>query len=82
LGNEEIIYGSVDIEAEELDFKKAKVTIYIDGEVLLAAKKEAKESGSKYQSLINEALRERFLNEQSLKRRVEALEAKVARLSA
>ena len=58
----------------ENDFKpqniKMKVSLYLDLDVLQAAKAR----GPKYQSLINQILREKILNEPSVESRLEKLE--------
>ena len=40
---------------------KVKVTIYLDGDLLLEIRRCARKHGKKYQTYINEALREQFL---------------------
>lgn len=70
----------------ELKTEEAKVRInmFIDGDLLIKIREEAKNRNTKYQTLINQSLREFFLNEQNivnvdefkeLKHRVELLEA-------
>lgn len=73
----------IDIEGPlRIEDAKIKVTLYLDGDILKAVKLKAKEENKKYQSLVNETLREVFLDEkpirkelQDLAKRVELLEA-------
>ena len=80
-----IKYGEKDHIKGELDYNaaKIKVSVFLDGDLLQAIKVDAKATNQKYQSLINQALREVFLREmrpidpndyQQLKQRVEILE--------
>jgi hypothetical protein len=39
------------------------VTIYLDGDLLLEVRRRAKNFGKKYQTFVNESLRELFLNQ-------------------
>lgn len=64
----------------EADFDKSKIkeriTIWLDEEVVDAFRKRAKLEGSKYQALINQALKE-ALQKPSLLERIERLEKKI-----
>ena len=82
---DKINYAKEDKIPGDLDYKEAKVKVsmFLDGDLLLAVKSEAKRTGQKYQSLINKTLREVFLKEVTkvnpddyleLKKRVEILE--------
>ena len=53
-----IEYGDVELSAEDLDFSKGKIriTTMIDRSIYDALKSEAKLSGKKYQTLLNEIL--------------------------
>jgi uncharacterized protein (DUF4415 family) len=66
------------IEADAFDPKntKERITIWIDEEVLDGFRRRAKEEGTKYQSLINQALRD-SLKQPSLAERVRRLERKI-----
>ena len=66
------------VTAEDFDPKNAKerITIWLDEEVLDGFRARAKTEGSKYQSLLNQALRE-ALKRPSLVDRVERLEKKL-----
>lgn len=65
MSENEINYAKEDKVLGDLDYKdaKVKVSMFLDGDLLLAVKSEAKKTGQKYQSLINKTLREIFLNE-------------------
>lgn len=58
--NKKITYGSVELDKEEFDPKntKIRVTTFIDLDVVLELKKRAKRSRTKYQSLLNQILRD------------------------
>jgi uncharacterized protein (DUF4415 family) len=74
-----INYGKKDlIEADAFDPKniKERITIWIDEDVLDGFRERAKTEGTKYQSLVNQALRE-SLKKPSLVERVERLEKKL-----
>jgi uncharacterized protein (DUF4415 family) len=66
------------VTAEDFDPKnvKERITIWLDEEVLDGFRSRAKAEGSKYQSLVNRALRE-ALKRPSLVARVERLEKKL-----
>lgn len=66
------------IEDDAFDPKNAKerITIWIDEEIIDGFRQRAKEEGTKYQSLINRALRE-SLKQPSLAERVRRLEKKI-----
>lgn len=74
-----INYGKKDlIEADAFDPKnvKERITIWIDEDVLDGFRERAKTEGTKYQSLVNQALRE-ALKKPSIVERVERLEKKL-----
>lgn len=73
-----IEFGPVELDVDEFDQKHAKerITIWIDEEVLDGFRERAQRENAKYQSLINQALRE-ALKKPSLAERVERLEKKV-----
>jgi len=60
----EVLYGKKDLIEGDLPPQEAKikVTIYLDGDLLLEIRRRAKKTGKKYQTFINESLRERFLD--------------------
>jgi hypothetical protein len=62
--NKKIVYGNVELDDDEFDPKyvKIRVTTFIDLEVVEALKKKAKTSKSKYQTLLNQILREAVLS--------------------
>jgi uncharacterized protein (DUF4415 family) len=66
------------IEEDAFDPKniKERITIWIDEEVLDGFRRRATEEGTKYQSLINQALRD-SLKQPSLVERVRRLEKKI-----
>ena len=63
----EIRYGKDDLLDGELSPQEAKlkVTIYLDGDLLLEVRQRAKRARKKYQTLINESLRDVFLNQRT-----------------
>jgi uncharacterized protein (DUF4415 family) len=71
-----IKYGKKDIVSEEdLDPKNAKerLSIWIDESIVDAFRERAKSENTKYQTLMNQALRE-FIEKPSLAERVERIE--------
>lgn len=66
---------------------KVRVNMFVDGDVVLAVRKAAKDEGIKYQTLINKTLREFFVRGtdpselNKMKRRIEVLENLVNLLS-
>jgi uncharacterized protein (DUF4415 family) len=80
--NKKIRYGKVELSPEEFAAKnvKERITIFIDQEVLDQFREQAEKSGSKYQTLINQALRE-AARKPSLEERIEALENKIKKVA-
>ena len=71
-----IKYGKKDlITQEDIDPKNAKerLSIWVDEEVVNGFRKRAMDQNTKYQTLMNQALRE-FLSKPSLVERIEKLE--------
>ncbi|MDZ4676379.1 MAG: hypothetical protein SGI74_02625 [Oligoflexia bacterium] len=69
-----------EITAEDLDNKNMKIRVncWIDGEVILELRKKAKQQRTKYQTLLNEFLRQAVLGEKpELEERVKRLESLV-----
>lgn len=68
--NKKIQYGNVELEEGFEDPKnhKLKITMWIDGDILLELKKRATKSKGRYQTLMNEILREYLFNEKSSQR--------------
>jgi predicted DNA binding CopG/RHH family protein len=62
-----------DFESQNI---KERITIWIDESTLDAFRERAKEEGSKYQALINQALQE-AIKKPSLIQRIERLEQKI-----
>lgn len=59
---------------------KIRITTYLDADVLSHLKTVARESGGKYQTTLNQALREYFMNKKSdVTKRIERLEKAVFR---
>lgn len=89
----DIKYGRNSKIKEDLRSEDAKVriTLFVDGDVLLKIRDEAKERKTKYQTLINQTLREVFLGKaggksiiedlESIKKQVKLLERKFKRAS-
>ncbi len=63
----EIRYGKDDLIDDDLSPQEAKlkVTIYLDGDLLLEVRRQAKKAGKKYQTMINESLRAFFLDQKT-----------------
>ena len=61
----ELKYGEKELVVGDLNPSRAKVkvTIYLDGDVLLEARRQAEQKGKRYQTLINESLRAQILGE-------------------
>lgn len=83
---ESIEYGKKDAIAGDLQAQEAKVRInmFIDGDLLLEIRAQAKRHNTKYQTLINQSLRKLFLGDdqsvdveefKELRHRVDILEA-------
>lgn len=71
-------YGTHEVDGElDINNAKIKVTIYLDGDVVIKARELAKVQGTKYQSLINSVLRESLLREKTVAKRLENLESRV-----
>lgn len=70
--------GKVELDSDEFDPKYAKerITIWLDEAVVDSFRERAAAQGAKYQTLINEALRE-ALRRPSLVDRIEAIEQKI-----
>ena len=57
-------YGNVEISDEVLKGAKIRVTAFVDLDVVKALKEEAGEKGAKYQTLMNQRLREAVFGKQ------------------
>lgn len=81
----DIIYGKVSVPDSEFENKnvKIRINIMVDLDVVRAFKAKAQRTGGKYQTLINQKLREVIeadtANENDLAKRVERLEKHVYR---
>ena len=80
--NNSIHYGDINLEQGELNLKEAKirVTMMLDFDLVKAYKEIAKQRGGKYQTLINQKLREVLAyekKEETLDSRVRKLEKRV-----
>jgi uncharacterized protein (DUF4415 family) len=75
-----INYGKKDLTTQE-DFEpknaKERISIWVDEQLVDAFRERARAENSKYQTLMNEALRQ-FINKPSLIERVERIEKKLA----
>ncbi|MES2769502.1 MAG: BrnA antitoxin family protein [Bdellovibrionota bacterium] len=65
--NKKLTNRKVELEGDYLESKNAKikVTTWVDGDIVIELKKRADESKGKYQTLMNEILREYLFNEKS-----------------
>ncbi len=62
---------------------KVRITTYLDADVLSHLKTVAKQSGGKYQTTLNQALREYFMDKKgAIEKRIERLEKAVFRKNA
>jgi hypothetical protein len=73
-----IKYGAIDLDDSYLDPKshKVRITTFVDGDILLWLKDEAKKSGKGYQTLLNDTLRG-AMEGGSVVERIETLERKI-----
>jgi uncharacterized protein (DUF4415 family) len=75
---EKIELGTVELDADEFSpaHAKERISIWIDEWVVDAFRERARAQGAKYQTLVNEALRE-SVKKPSLVARVEVIESKL-----
>lgn len=71
-----IKYGKVELDADEFDMKyrKIRVTMMVDQDIVDALRAEAVKKHVGYQTLMNQKLREVTFGEKNLEKRLEALE--------
>ena len=66
------------LTAEQLNRAKVRVTTFLDSDVLEALRKTARSSGTKYQTLLNQLLREALIGDsKTILERLERLEKAV-----
>jgi uncharacterized protein (DUF4415 family) len=71
------------LSRKEFERAKIRITTYLDKDVLEALRRIATESGGKYQSVLNQILRQALLNQsEGLLSRIERLERAVFRTKA
>jgi predicted DNA binding CopG/RHH family protein len=78
-------YGKKDLLKEtDLDPKnhKVRITSFIDGDLLVELKTRAEQQGTKYQTLLNQLLRQALNDTESMAERLKRLEDAVFRKSA
>ena len=82
--NPKIQYGNVELSENEFDPRhgKFRVTMWMDLDLIDEVRKRAAQDGMKYQPWINKKLRATILGENSLEKRIEALEAAVFKKTA
>jgi len=82
--NKDIKYGDVEVDLKNIDDSEVKIriTTMLDKDVLLTLKENAKALGTRYQSYLNQHLRETLLNEQGLLTRIDKLEKAVLKKQA
>lgn len=76
----DIQYGDVEVDLPSTwnsSETKVRITTFLDEDLLVKIKEEAKTQGKKYQSLLNERLREVFMGEEGLETRLRKLEEEV-----
>ena len=80
--NKNVRHGKVEVSVEEFEPKnvKERITIFIDQDVLDEFRAQAKKSGLKYQTLINQALRT-VAQKPSIEERLEAIENKLKKIA-
>lgn len=78
--NKKIVYGTYMLPDDEFDPRniKERITMFVDQDILDHFRKRAKKNGGKYQTMINQALRE-AMSKPSLEERIEALEKKAGK---
>ena len=78
----DIQYGDVEFSQEEFLPKnvKERITIFLDQDILDSFRDRAEKEGKKYQSLINEALRE-SMDKPNLEERIKRLEEKIEKIA-
>jgi uncharacterized protein (DUF4415 family) len=76
--NKKIKYGTVEIPKGTFEPKnvKERITIFIDQDIVNDFRKRAESAGSKYQTLINQALRD-FISKPSVEERLKRIERKL-----
>jgi uncharacterized protein (DUF4415 family) len=82
---DKIKYGKKDLlNDSDLDPKnhKVRITSFIDGDILAELKTRAVQQGTKYQTLLNQLLRQALKDSASMAERVKKLEEAVFRKSA
>jgi len=80
----DIKYGNVDVDSPSEWSKKdvkVRITTFLDEDLLDAIKAEAVSQNKKYQTYLNERLREMFLGEETLEARLRRVEEIVAKKS-
>ncbi len=79
-----IKYGKTRLGPEYLDPKnhKVRITSFIDGDVLAELKVRAEQQGTKYQTLLNQLLRQALSDSVSMAERLKKLEDAVFRKNA
>ncbi|MGB0453981.1 MAG: hypothetical protein ACPGJV_09730 [Bacteriovoracaceae bacterium] len=76
----DIEYGDVEVDLPSTwnsNETKVRITTFLDEDLLIKIKEEANAQGKKYQSLLNERLREVFMGEEGLETRLKKLEEEV-----
>lgn len=79
----DVVYGDVEIEGElRMEDAKVKISLYLDGDLLLELKKAAEKEGEKYQPFTNKLLRKVIMGESKgpLADRVAILEKEMKKL--
>jgi predicted DNA binding CopG/RHH family protein len=74
------VNGTKKMRKRMTEIKKVKITINIDSDTLFELKSRAEESGSKYQTLLNQLLKEALARKTSEEKRLDRLERELERL--
>jgi len=74
--NKPIKYGKIELDSDEFDvkYRKIRVTMMMDEDIVDALRKEASKHRIGYQTLMNQKLREVILGEKTFEKRLETLE--------
>lgn len=79
--NKRIRYGKFELDPEEFNprFVKERVTMFVDQDIVDHFRAAAKKKSSKYQTLMNQALREQ-MEKTTVEQRLESIEKKLNKL--
>ena len=64
MSKRKVSYGKVEVSEEDLKGAKIRVTAFVDLDIVKALKQEAGDKGAKYQTLMNQKLRDAIFGKQ------------------